>query len=168
MHRTSDWDVAVLADHELSRGERSTLKRVFAAEFVAPNLWLDSCRHRRILNPMPKAKLKKKPMTLDDFAMAIQKDYTSLHKDMANGFEVLRKDMKENTDTLRAEMGMGFRNIGADLQMITDAMVSKADLARTLADELARSPYTREISDLSARVTALEEKLGIKPTRRAA
>jgi predicted nucleotidyltransferase len=49
MHRTSDWDVAVLANHSLSHEERSNLKRVFAAELGASedkvdlaDLWADS------------------------------------------------------------------------------------------------------------------------------
>jgi hypothetical protein len=113
-------------------------------------------------------KSKKKAMTLDDFAVAIQKDYTALRKDMAAGFAHVREETKEQARQLRAEMGIGFRNLEADVKMMTDAMVSKADLANTLAEELAKSPYTRQIADLQTRVDVLESKLGIKPTRRAA
>jgi hypothetical protein len=113
-------------------------------------------------------KPKKKAMTLDDFAVAIQKDYTALRKDMAAGFAQVRDETKEQARQLRTEMGIGFRNLDADVKMLTDAMVSKADLANTLAEELAKSPYTRQIADLQTRVDVLESKLGIKPTRRAA
>jgi len=113
-------------------------------------------------------KTKKKPMTLDDFAVAIQKDHMALRKDMAAGFAKVRDEMKEEVRQVRAEVGIGFRNLDADVKMITDAMVSKADLANTLAEELAKSPYARQIQDLQTRVNVLETKVGIKTTRRAA
>jgi hypothetical protein len=53
-----------------------------------------------------KTKPKKKPMTLDDFAVAIQKDYTALRKDMSAGFAQVREETKEQARQLRAEMGM--------------------------------------------------------------
>lgn len=117
-----------------------------------------------------KIKTKKKAMTLDDFAVAIQKDYAALRKGMATGFAEIREEMatKEGIRQIRAEMGIGFRNVDADVKMLTDAMVSKADLANTLAEELAKSPYARQIQDLQSRVNVLESKLGIKPSRRAA
>jgi len=115
-----------------------------------------------------KPKPKKKAMTLDDFAVAIQTDYMALRKDMATGFAHVREETKEQARQLRAEMETGFRNLDTDLKMITDVMVSKADLANTLAEELAKSPYAREIADLQTRVNILESKLGIKPIRRAA
>lgn len=115
-----------------------------------------------------KTKPKKKPMTLDDFASAIQKDYTALRKDLAAGFAQIREDTKEDMRVLRNEMGIGFKNLNDDLKNVTDAMVSKADLANTLAEELAKAPYARQIEDLRARVNILESKLGLKPTRHAA
>jgi hypothetical protein len=117
-----------------------------------------------------KTKPKKKAMTLEDFAVAIQTDYTALRKDMATGFGEIREEMatKEGIRQLRAEMGIGFRNVDADMKIMAEAMVSKADLANTLAEELAKSPYARQIQDLQTRVNALESKLGVKPTRRAA
>jgi len=47
-------------------------------------------------------------------------------------------------------------------------MVSKADLANILAEELAKAPFARQFADHETRVTVLESKVGIKPTRRAA
>jgi hypothetical protein len=60
------------------------------------------------------------------------------------------------------------RELREDVKNVTDAMVSKADLANTLADELAKSPYAKQIENLQTRVHAVESKLGIKPGRRAA
>jgi len=115
-------------------------------------------------------KTKKKAMTLDDFAVAIQKDHIALRKDVATGFAEIREEMatKEDIRQVRAEVGIGFRNLDADVKMITDAMVSKADLANTLAEELGKSPYARQIQDLQTRVNVLETKVGIKTTRRPA
>jgi hypothetical protein len=109
---------------------------------------------------------KKKPLTLDDFADAIQRDLARMVT--KDDLKVIREDTKEEIRQLRVETGMGFRNLDADVKMMTDAMVSKADLANTLAEELQKSPYARQIGDLQARVNILESKLGIKPTRRAA
>jgi hypothetical protein len=65
-------------------------------------------------------------------------------------------------------MEIGLRNLNDDLKMITDTMVSEADPAKTLAEELERSPHGRQIADLQTRVHMLERKVGIKPTHRAA
>ena len=108
------------------------------------------------------AKPKKKAMTLEDFALAIQKDYLAIRKDMATKADLwpLERDIK----TLDANV----RGMRDDVKMITDTMVSKADLANTLAEELAKSPYARQIRNLETRVHAVESKLGMKPSRRAA
>jgi hypothetical protein len=45
--------------------------------------------------------------------------------------------------------------VRSDVKMITDSMVSKADLANTLADELAKSDHTRRLDNLSARLDVL-------------
>lgn len=60
------------------------------------------------------------------------------------------------------------KNLRDDVQTITEVMVTKADLADTLARELAKSEYPRQLGDLRERVNVLESKLGIRPTRRAA
>jgi hypothetical protein len=117
-----------------------------------------------------KTKPKKKPMTLEDFAVAIQKDYLSLRKDVAAGFAQVRAEMatKAELRLLRSEMQIGFKNMNDDVRMITDTMVSKADLANTLAEELAKTPFSRQIADHETRINAIESKVGIRPTRRAA
>jgi hypothetical protein len=117
-----------------------------------------------------KTKPTKKQMTLEDFAVAIQKDYLSLRKDVAAGFAQVRAEMatKAELRLLRSEMQIGFKNMNDDVRMITDTMVSKADLANTLAEELAKTPFSRQIADHETRINAIESKVGIRPTRRAA
>src|SRR5271156_3697332 len=90
-----------------------------------------------------KTKPKKKAMTLDDFALAIQKDLARMAT--KDDIRAIREDTKAEIQQLRNEMGIGFRNIDADMKMMADVMVSKADLANTLAEELAKSPYARQI-----------------------
>src|ERR1700680_803746 len=107
---------------------------------------------------MAKLTTKKKLMTLEDFAMAIQKDYAAIRKDMATKGDLYALSQKMVT---REE----FRDLRSDVKMITDTMVTKADLANTLGEELAKSEYARHIDDLRARVGVLEQKLGVKPTR---
>ena len=74
-------------------------------------------------------------MTLEDFALAIQNDYLAIRKDMATKADLwpIERDIKT--------MDSNVRDIRDDVKMITDTMVSKADLANTLAEELAKSPY---------------------------
>ena len=140
--------------------------------------WRNSRSRRESLTPhMPdvfltvmapkKSKPRKKAMTLDDFAVLIQRDIARMAtKDdlkvlpTKNDLWPLQRDIK-TLDT-------NVRDLRDDVKMITDTMVSKADLANTLAEELAKSPYARQISDLQTRVNVLESKLGIKPSRRAA
>jgi len=104
----------------------------------------------------PKEKIK----TLDDFAAAIHQDYLEIRKEMGAKFWPIERDLK----TLTSQVG----ELRADVKQITDVMVSKADLANTLGDELAKSIYGRQIDDLRSRVSILEAKLGIKTVRRAA
>jgi hypothetical protein len=105
---------------------------------------------------------KKKPMTLEDFAAAVHKDYLEIRKDMAttNDLWPLQRDIKT--------LDKNVRELRSDITIITETMVSKADLASTLGEELEKSQYARHINDLQARVNVLEQKAGIKSTRRAA
>ena len=113
-------------------------------------------------------------MTLDDFAMAIQRDISSLRDDMTAGFSAVREEMATKEDLFALSQKMvtreEFRNLQSDVKMITDSMVSKADLAETLRRELEASPFAKEadVKELRERVLRIEEKLSLKPTRRAA
>ena len=114
---------------------------------------------------------KKKPMTLEDFAVAIHTDLRRMAT--RDDLRKIRKDMATKTDLwpmLRdiKTLDKNVRDLRDDVKNITDAMVSKADLANILGEELAKSPYAKQIEDLGSRIHVLETKLGIKPTRRAA
>ena len=119
---------------------------------------------------MTKPKAKKKPMMLEDFAAAVHQDYLAIRKDMATKKDLERFATKDDLYGLSQKMVTReeFRNLHSDVKMITDSMVTKADLANTLAEELAKAPYARQLEDLRTRVTALESKLGTKPMRRGA
>jgi len=116
-----------------------------------------------MLNPMARkpAQSRKKVKTLDDFATAIHGDYVRLHRDVAAGFRDLRAEMatKDDLRQLRSETGTGFRNVHADLKMITDVMVSKADLTQAIKDEIGKSEYAKQTDDLCERVRQLEQDL---------
>jgi hypothetical protein len=114
---------------------------------------------------------KKKPMTLEDFAAAIHTDL--LRMATKDDIREIRKDMVTKADLWPMQrdiktLDKNVRELRSDVTMGTESMVSKADLANTLGEELAKSAYSRRIDALDARVNALEIKAGIKPTHRAA
>jgi hypothetical protein len=110
-------------------------------------------------------KPKKKPMTLDDFAVLIQKDLVRMATKQDIG--TIREEVKESARQLRTETGIGFRNVDADLRMLTDAMVSKADLANA-GRRTRQVPVCAANRQSRTRVNILESKLGMKHNRRAA
>jgi hypothetical protein len=109
-----------------------------------------------------KSKIKKKPMTLEDFLGVIQRDLAC----MATKEDL--KDMATKDDLQKLATREELREVREDVKRITDLMVSKADLAETLREELDKSAYARRIEELQTRVERLEEELGIKHVRRAA
>ncbi len=120
---------------------------------------------------MAKPTAKKKPMTLEDFAAAIQTDLAR----MATKDDIRRisKDMVKKADLWPIERDLktldkNVRELREDVKAVTDVMVSKADLANTLNEELAKTDYGKQLGEIRTRVNALESKLGIKPTHRAA
>jgi hypothetical protein len=123
---------------------------------------------------MKKPAIKKKSITLDVFAAAIQRDFSTLRNDMTTGFSAIREDMATKDDLFALSQKMvtreEIRDLRSDVKMITDSMVSKADLAETIRRELDASPYAKEtdVKDLRERLLRIEEKLGLKSTRRAA
>jgi hypothetical protein len=76
---------------------------------------------------MNKSKTKKKPMTLDDFAVLIQKDLARMAT--KEDIKAIREEMASKAEfrLLRSEMEIGFKNLNDDVKMITDTMVSKAE-----------------------------------------
>jgi hypothetical protein len=124
-----------------------------------------------MINTMAKPKIKKKPMTLDDFAAVIQRDIARMAT--KGGLQAIREEMVTKADLWPMQrdiktLDKNVRDLRDDVKQITDAMVSKADLARTIGDELAKSAYAGQIGELRNRVNVVEEKLGIKPARRGA
>ena len=110
-------------------------------------------------------------MTLDDFAEAIQKDLARVAT--KDDIKAVRDEMATKADLWPMQrdiktLDKNVRGLRDDVKMVTDAMVSKADLTTTLSEELAKSPYAKQIENLQTRVNILESKLGIKPTRHAA
>ena len=101
-------------------------------------------------------------MTLEDFAAAVHKDYLAISKTMATKSDLwpMQRDIKT--------LDQNVRDLRDDVKNITDAMVSKADLANMLAEELAKSQYAKQIENLQIRVNVLESKPGVKPTHRTA
>jgi DNA-binding ferritin-like protein len=110
-------------------------------------------------------------MTLDDFAVVIQRDIARMAT--KDDLQAICEEMVTKADLWPMQhdiktVDKNVRDLRDDVKQITDAMVSKADLANTLGDELAKSAYAREIDELRNRVNVLEKKLGIKPMSRAA
>jgi hypothetical protein len=116
---------------------------------------------------MQKVKQKKKVTGTEGFFRAIQQDIVAIRKDMAAGFRAVHENMATKQDIRDIHKGM--TDIREDVKQITDNMVSKADLAHIIRDELDKSPYAKEkeVEDLRHRVLRLEEKLGMKADRRA-
>lgn len=71
-----------------------------------------------------KPKAKKKKMTLDDFAVAIQRDLA--HMATKDDIRELRENMATKLDIKQIHGRL--RDLSDDVKTVTDAMVSKADL----------------------------------------
>ena len=121
---------------------------------------------------MAKPTTRKKPRTLEDFAASVHKDYLAISRDMATKEDLKRFATKDDLYALSQKMVTReeFHELRSDVKMITDSMVSKADLAETIRRELDASPYAKEtdVKDLRERLLCVEEKLGLKPAHRAA
>jgi hypothetical protein len=81
-----------------------------------------------------KIKSKKKAMTLEDFALAIQTDLQATRKETRDGFAAVREEMATKADlwTMGRDvktLEKNVRYLRDDVKNITDALVSKANLA---------------------------------------
>ena len=87
-------------------------------------------------------------MNLEGFAGAIQEDLAR---------------MSRKSDLLRKELVAGFRELRDDVKIVNEVMVSKADLANALREELDKSPFVKqdELKELRTRVHRIEEQLGL-------
>jgi hypothetical protein len=129
-----------------------------------------------MINSMPpvKQKTKTKELSFEHYARAIQTDIAQLGRQVAEGFKSIREEMATKEDLFNLGQKMvtreEFRELRSDVKMITDSMVSKADLSETIRRELDASPYAKEseVKHLSERMLRVEEAVGIKPKRRTA
>jgi hypothetical protein len=118
------------------------------------------------MNVMTK-KPKVKKMSLETLATAIQQDFSAIRDDMNGGFHDVRK-----------EMTVGFTNAHQEMGKIREDMATKEDLAAVgdriamakedIQEQIAGLRYAKEIDALAERLKFVEQKLGIKHTRRAA
>ena len=118
-----------------------------------------------------KTKPKKKAMTLEDFAVAIQTDLARMAT--KDDIKTIREEMatKDDLQALRDETKKEFA-------LIREQMATKEDLSAVsdrisvakdeLQEQISGLKYAKEIDELRARVNTLEHKVGIRPTRRAA
>jgi len=113
-----------------------------------------------------KPKSKKKEPGFPHYARAIQNDIAALSTAMQAGFRSIREDMATKVEL--GEVKMSLRDVRDDVKMITETMVSKADLENAIKDEFGKSQHARNIDELRGRVEHIESKLGIKRTRQAA
>jgi len=101
-------------------------------------------------------------MTLEALAVAIQKDFSSLRTDMTSGFRAIREEMatKEDLRKIREEM--------ATKEMLADVSDRISVAKDELQEQIAGLRYAKEIDALAERLKRVEEKLGLKPSHRAA
>lgn len=112
-----------------------------------------------------KTKTKKKPMTLDDFAVLIQKDLAR----MATKDDLKNLATKEDLAAIRSEMAtrkdLERFATKEDLEATRDRINVVGDRLEEKIDGLR---YAKEIDELRSRVNVIERKVGIKPASRAA
>jgi len=113
-----------------------------------------------------KAKPKKKPLSFEHYARAIQTDIADLGKEMRDGFKSMHSDIATGFENVRKQT----HDIREDVKRLNEIMVSKADLSEAIRRELDISPYAKEadVKEIRERLFRVEEKLGLKPSRRAA
>ena len=117
-----------------------------------------------------KTKKKNGAMTLERFASAIQKDFQAIYKMIAE----IMENMATKSDVWKVRQEMATRaelnEVRNDVRMITESMVSKADLERGFEPikQDIREIKEAYIEDLRSRTGFIEKKLGIRPERRAA
>jgi hypothetical protein len=113
------------------------------------------------------SKAKKKPMTLDDFAIVIQRDLARMAtKDDLKGLAT-----KQDLQDLRAEVKKDLERFATKEELATSfsTLGDRISVAKDeLQEQIAGLRYAKEIDDLRARVNLLEHKVGIRPSRRAA
>jgi hypothetical protein len=110
-----------------------------------------------------KPKVKKKHMTIEDFARAIQADLAL----MATKDDLVGLASKEDIREIRGEFGKMREEMVTkeDFSAVSDRL---AIVKEELQEQIAGLRYAKEIDALAERVKFVEQKLGIKHSRRAA
>lgn len=99
--------------------------------------------------------------------MATKEDLKAIREEIATKTELeqfaTKKDLEQfatqkDLEAVREEMAISFSTLG-------DRIVNAKD---ELQEQIAGLKYAKEIDELRARVQMLEQKVGIRPTRRAA
>jgi SpoVK/Ycf46/Vps4 family AAA+-type ATPase len=113
---------------------------------------------------MAKPTTKKKPMTLEDFAAAVHKDYLAISTHMATKKDIraIREEMATREDVRKIREEMATKEKLAD---VSDRISVAKD---ELQEQIAGLRYAKEIDALAERLKLVEEKLGLRPTHRAA
>jgi hypothetical protein len=91
---------------------------------------------------------RKKKMTLEALAVAIQKDFSALRADMTSGFLAIREEM-------------------ATKEKLADVSDRVSVAKDELQEQIAGLRYAKEIDALAERLKLVEEKLGLRPTHHA-
>jgi hypothetical protein len=108
-------------------------------------------------------------MSIDDLAVAIHADYRALDKKMDD--MVTNADLDKKLWPLQRDiktLDTNLRELRNDLRISTDVMVSKADLANRISEEITKTEHGKQLKDVLRRVEALEKKFTSKSTRHAA
>jgi len=115
-------------------------------------------------------------MTLDDFAVLIQKDLARMAT--KDDLKAIREEMATKKDLERFATKQDLVAIRGEITSIRENMATKEDLAAVsdrisvakdeLQEQISGLKYAKEIDELRARVNTLEHKVGIRPSRSAA
>ena len=103
--------------------------------------------------------MRKKIKTLDEFAVAIHKDYVALDKKVTKIERSIRRDMATKTELNGVKFAV--KELQEDVQHINENMVTKADLSIAIRDEFNRSEHGKRIENLRVRMERVENKLDL-------
>ena len=100
--------------------------------------------------------MRKKIKTLDEFAVAIHKDYMALDKKITKvELAAIRRDVVTNVELGGVKFAV--KELREDVQHIKEVMVTKADLVSAIRDEFNQSDHGKRIENLRERVEVLEK-----------
>jgi hypothetical protein len=114
-------------------------------------------------------KTKKRPMTLEDFTLAIETDLQASRKEMREGFAAVRGEVNTIHETMATKKDFDRFATKEDLDTAFSTLGDRIATAKEdLQEQIAGLKYAKEIDELRSRVNTLEHKVGIRPSRHAA